>query len=167
MGRVSVKAEQNILRDRMRGAGMTHSEIAAEFSRRYRLRPRPAFRHAYGWTLHQAAAHINDHAARLGIDPDGKASMIAPYLCELEHWPYPGRRRRLTPQLLALLATAYGTDIHSLLDVSDREHLRPADRLVIDTMGCVGGPTACACDRATGRTEAFPTALTSKIHAEI
>ncbi len=156
MERVSVRTQQNILRARLRDAGMTHPEIAAEFVRRYRLRPRPAFRHAYGWTLQRAAVYINDHAARLGMDPDGRASMTAPYLCELEHWPYPAHRRRLTPHFLALLATVYATDIHSLLDASDREHLRPADRLVIDTMRCASGPTGCTCGHATGRGEALP-----------
>jgi hypothetical protein len=32
-----------------------YEEVAVEFARRYRLRPRAAYRHAYGWTLNQAA----------------------------------------------------------------------------------------------------------------
>ncbi|ETA00762.1 hypothetical protein CcI6DRAFT_03795 [Frankia sp. CcI6] len=155
MRKMSMRVEQSTLRDRMRGSGMTHAEIAVEFTRRYRLRPRSAFRHAHGWTLQRAADHINDHAARLDIDPEGKAGMTAPRLCELEHWPFP-ERRRITPQILVLLATVYGTDVHNLLDVYDRERLRPADRLLIDAMECFDGTTACVCGRRRGRGDAFP-----------
>jgi hypothetical protein len=130
MGRPGQKAEQDELRARMRDLGMTHDEIAVEFARRYRLRPRAAHRLAHGWTQQQAAGHVNAHAARAGIDPTGTAPMTAPRLCELENWPHPDRRRP-TPQILALLAEVYGTDIHSLLDLDDREHLTPADTLLI------------------------------------
>lgn len=149
-GRASARAEQNALRLGMLDAGMTTAEIADEFIRRYRYRPRAAFRHAHGWTLLRAADHINSDAARLHLDPDGRAPMTAPYLCELEHWPYPAERRRLTPQILALLATVYETDVHSLLDVDDRMRLRPADRLVIDAMVC-DGMSACGCGRSRER----------------
>ncbi|WP_239404827.1 hypothetical protein [Frankia sp. Cj3] len=69
---------------------------------------------------------------------------IRRYRCELERWPHPAERRRLTPQVLALLAATYGTDVHSLLDVHDRACLRPADRLVIDSMGASSVDT-CTC----------------------
>lgn len=153
MVKVSLRTEQDILRDRMRRTGMTHSEIAFEFARRYQLRPRSAFRLAHGWTLQRAATHINDHAARLDMDAAGRASMTAPYLCEVEHWPDDGYRRRVTPRLLVLLATVYGTDVRSLLDVADRENLPPADRLVIDTMR--PGPLECVCDVLGSRMETF------------
>jgi hypothetical protein len=133
MARPGVKAEQDDLRARMRGLGMTHDEIAVEFARRYRLRPRAAHRLAHGWTQQQAANHVNAHAARVGLDPTGKATMTAPRLCELENWPHPDRRRP-TPQVLALLAEVYGTDVHSLLDLDDREHLTPADHLLINSI---------------------------------
>ncbi|ABD09788.1 hypothetical protein E0F15_20880 [Frankia sp. B2] len=143
MGRAGMRAEQNALRVHLLHAGMTQAEIADEFIRRYQLRPRAAFRHAHGWTQLQAADHINRQAARLGLDPDGRASITGPYLCELEHWPDTSARRRLTPQILALLATAYGTDVHRLVDASDRVRMRPADRLVIDAMTCVRQPATC------------------------
>ncbi len=149
-GRAGTRAEQSALRLGMIGAGMSTAEIAGEFIRRYRYRPRAAFRHAHGWTLMRAADHINGQAARLDLDPDGRAPMTAPYLCELEHWPYPAERRRLTPQILALLATVYETDVHSLLDVHDHTRLRPADRLVIDAMVC-DGLSACGCGRSRER----------------
>jgi hypothetical protein len=109
---------------------MSHDEIAVEFARRYRLRPRAAHRVAHGWTQQQAADHINAHAARTALDPDGAATRTAPWLCELENWPVPPRRRP-TPQILALLAQVYGTNVHNLLDLDDRENMPPADLMLI------------------------------------
>lgn len=133
MGKPSQRAEQEELRARMRAVGMAHDEIAVEFARRYRLRPRAAYRVAHGWTQQQAAGHINTHGSRIGLDPEGAASMTAPWLSELENWPLPARRR-LTPQILAVLAAVYGTDVHNLLDLDDREHLAPEHMLVITRM---------------------------------
>ncbi|MCK9904448.1 hypothetical protein MXD63_30950 [Frankia sp. Cpl3] len=129
--RPSLRVEQAELRARMRTAGMSHDEIAVEFARRYQLRPRAAYRVAHGWTQTQAANHINAHAARAGLDPHGAATMTGPRLSELENWPLPNNRRRPTPQILALLAEVYGTGIHNLIDLDDREHLTPADSLLI------------------------------------
>ncbi|ONH51356.1 hypothetical protein CcI49_36025 [Frankia sp. CcI49] len=110
---------------------MSHDEIAVEFARRYQLRPRAAYRVAHGWTQTQAANHINAHAARAGLDPDGAAPMTGPKLSELENWPLPKNRRRPTPQILALLAEVYDTSVHSLIDLDDRENLAPADNLLL------------------------------------
>ncbi|WP_322762374.1 hypothetical protein [Frankia sp. Cr2] len=129
--RTSLKAEQDDLRSRMRTLGLGYDEIAAEFSRRYRLRPRAAWRHAYGWTLKQAADQINTFTARAGMDPDGKAGMTGPHLCEHEQWPAKSGRKP-TPQVLTLLAHVYDTDIHRLLDLDDYEHLSPADLLLLN-----------------------------------
>jgi len=134
MSRASRRAEQDELRERMRAAGMSHDEIAVEFARRYGYRPRAAHRHAHGWSQVQAAGHINAHAAGIGLDPRGAAPMDGPRLSELENWPLPNNRRRPTPQLLALLAEVYGTSIHTLIDLDDREHFTPADILLINTM---------------------------------
>nr|WP_308222795.1 helix-turn-helix transcriptional regulator [Frankia sp. AgPm24] len=117
----------------MRAVGMSHDEIAIEFARRYKLRPRAAHRVAHGWTQHQAARQINALAARTGIDPRGTALMTTPRLSELENWPLPLNRRRPTPQILALLAEVYGTSIHNLIDLDDREHLTAADTFLIST----------------------------------
>ncbi len=97
MSRASLRGEQDELRTRMRAAGMSHDEIAVEFARRYRYRPRAAHRHARGWTQTQAANHINAHAARAGLDPAGAAPMTGPKLSEVENWPLPNNRRRPTP----------------------------------------------------------------------
>jgi transcriptional regulator with XRE-family HTH domain len=135
---LSRRVEQDELRARMRAAGMSHEEIAVEFARRYRLRPRAAHRMARGWTQSQAASRINAHAARVGLDPDGVAPMSASRLSEVETWPVPDNRRRPTPRILALLAEVYGTSIHALLDIDDREHLSPADMLLISRTSRAG-----------------------------
>ncbi|MEX5709117.1 helix-turn-helix transcriptional regulator [Parafrankia sp. FMc6] len=131
MARVSLRVEQNELRARMRAVGMTHEEAAVEFARRYRLRPRAAFRHAFGWTLQEATNRSNAHATRTGVDPDGMPVMSPPRLSEVENWPFPDRRRP-TPQVLALLAAVYGTDVHRLVDLEDRERLSRQDQLLLD-----------------------------------
>ncbi|WP_242606515.1 helix-turn-helix domain-containing protein [Protofrankia symbiont of Coriaria ruscifolia] len=146
MSKPSQRVEQDELRARMRAAGMTHDEIAVEFARRYRLRPRAAHRVAHGWTQQQAADRINTHTARIGLDPDGAAAMTAPRLSELENWPFPPRRP--TPRILALLADVYGTDIHNLLDLDDHEQMPPADMLLI-SRSIRGNPSSAAVDATT------------------
>ncbi|ORT47306.1 hypothetical protein [Frankia sp. KB5] len=74
MGKTSQRVEQEELRARMRAVGMAHDEIAVEFARRYRLRPRAAHRVAHGWTQTQAADRVNAHLARVSSDVDGVAS---------------------------------------------------------------------------------------------
>ena len=49
--RITLPAEKRALREKMRALGLGHREIAAEFARRYRLRPRTAWRKAHGWSL--------------------------------------------------------------------------------------------------------------------
>ena len=134
--KTSLRAEQRALREQMRGLGLSRRQIAVEFARRYRLRPRAAWRHAYGWSLMEAAERISDYAVRSGLDPDGATvAMTAPHLSEYENWPGPGARpagRRPTPYLLSLLASVYGCAVHDLLDLADYEHMPAADRLIID-----------------------------------
>jgi hypothetical protein len=135
--KTSLRAEQRNLRERMRALGLSHRQIAVEFTRRYGLRPRAAWRHAYGWSLKDAAEQINSRAVDTGLDPSGKAAMTGPHLCEYENWPGPGAKpagRRPTPLVLALLAATYNTpNVHDLIDFADYEHIPPADRLVLDT----------------------------------
>lgn|GEM_PF-1844301 len=130
MSRASQRVEQNELRARLRDLGLSHHEVAAEFGDRYGLRPRRAYRLALGWTLKEAAEHINAHAADLGADPYGRAGLTGARLSDLETWPSGGRRP--TPRMLSLLAAAYDTDIHSLLDQDDHAHLSPTDQLFFD-----------------------------------
>lgn len=135
--KTSLRAEQRALREEMRALGMSHRQIAVEFGRRYRLRPRAAWRHAHGWSLTEAAQQINAYAARTGLEADGVTvvAMTSAHLCEHENWPGQGGKptgRRPTPYLLSLLAAVNGCTVHDLLDVADYRLMPPADRLVID-----------------------------------
>ena len=134
--KTSLRAEHRALREQMRGLGLSRRQIAVEFARRYRLRPRAAWRHAYGWSLKEAGERISDYAARSGLDPDGTSvAMTAPHLSEYENWPGPGAKpagRRPTPYLLSLLASVYECAVHDLLDLADYERMPAADRLIID-----------------------------------
>ena len=137
--RLSERAQQKALRQQLREHGRDDAAIAAEFARRYRMRPRKAWRHAYGWTLREAAARINELAAQDGLDPQSRAGMTAAHLCEYEDWPgeaSPGSGReptgrKPTAYILSLLARAYSTTVPSLVDETDQAWLPPADRLVI------------------------------------
>ncbi|MGH3158098.1 MAG: hypothetical protein ACRDNF_16185 [Streptosporangiaceae bacterium] len=134
--KTSQRAEQRALREEMRALGMSRAQVAAEFSCRYRLRPRSAWRHAHGWSLTEAAKQINIYAAQAGLDSGGATvTMTAAHLCEHENWPGEGSKptgRKPTPYLLSLLAAVYGCPIHDLLDLNDHRHLPPADRLTLD-----------------------------------
>src|SRR5437899_2508192 len=89
--RTSLRAELAALREKMRGLGLDYRQISAELSRRYRLRPRSAWRSAYGWSLKEAAERINAYAADTGLHPDGATvAMTGPHLCEYETWPGEG-----------------------------------------------------------------------------
>jgi transcriptional regulator with XRE-family HTH domain len=117
------------LRERMRALGFGYDEAAAEVSRRYQVRPRQAYRLAWGLTQDQAAARFNELAAGEGTDPDGRASMTGPHLCEVEQWP--NSERRPSVYVLCLLARVYETDALRLLDLADHESLPQKDRLVL------------------------------------
>ena len=123
------KAEMDGLRERMRALGFGYDEAAAEVSRRYQVRPRQAYRLAWGLTQDQAAARFNELAAGEGTDPDGRASMTGPHLCEVEQWP--NSERRPSVYVLCLLARVYETDAVCLLDLADHESLPQKDRLVL------------------------------------
>ena len=128
-GRKGFKAELDGLRERMRKLGLGYDEIAAEVARRYRLRPREAYRQAWGWSLDHAAARFNALAAQEGTDPQARAGMTGPHLCEHERWPDGGRKPPV--HVLVLLAQMYQTDVLALLDLADHENLAPPDRLTL------------------------------------
>jgi len=128
-GRKGFKAELEDLRERMRGLALGHEQIAGEIARRYRTRPREAYRLAHGWTLGQAAARFNARAAELGTDRDGLAGLAASRLCEFEKWPH--SERRPSVYVLVMLAQVYQAGVLSLLDLDDHEHLPPHDRLAL------------------------------------
>ena len=113
----------------MRGLGFPCDEIAAEIGRRYRVRPREAYRLAWGWTLEQAAERFSDRAARHGADPQARASLTGSRLSEFEHWPRSTRKPSV--YVLVMLAEIYETDVLCLLDLAGQESLPQQDRLVL------------------------------------
>jgi hypothetical protein len=141
--KTSERREKRLLREQMRSMGLGYRDIAAEFARRYRLRPRAAWRDAYGWSLQDTADRINDFRGNTGLDPGGIASMTASHLSEYERWPGHGPEpagRRPSPYLLAVLAAVYDCAITDLIDLADREHLPPADLLILDKYSQTAGP---------------------------
>jgi hypothetical protein len=62
--KTGLRGEQRVLREEMRALGLSHRQIAVEFARRYQLRPRAAWRHAWGWSLAEAAERISSYAGR-------------------------------------------------------------------------------------------------------
>src|SRR5260370_6689865 len=162
----SLRAEQRALREKMRELGMSRRQIAIEFARRYRLRPRAAWRNAYGWSLTEAAEQISTYAARAGLDSGATVAMTAAHLCEHENWPGEGHEpagRRPTPYLLSLLAAAYGLTVHDLLDAADYEHMPAADRLILDQTTPSDGRRSAegAVTPAAGRSRRHPSTRSS------
>ena len=152
--KTSLRGEQRLVREQMRTLGLSRRQIAVEFARRYHLRPRPAWRSAWGWSLAEAAERISDHAARAGLALDEKlVAMTASHLSEYENWPGPGpARRRPGPRLLSVLATVYECAVDDLLDLADYEHMPDADRLIVRRQGPPGEPAAAMNGaRDTGR----------------
>jgi hypothetical protein len=115
----SQRAEQRKLREQMRGLGMSRPEIAAEMARRYKLRPRPAWRAAWGWTLEESAERYN--ALRAKDAGQAVTALTGSRLSEWENWPLSTRKPPVTG--LCLLAEIYQSSILDLIDFRDREML--------------------------------------------
>jgi hypothetical protein len=129
--KTSLRSEKRKLREEMHAAGYGYREIAAELSRRYKLRPRAAWRDAYGWSMQEAADRINAYRGNTGLDPAGLSGMTAPHLCEYENWPGYGERpagRKPGPYLLAVLSEIYDCQVSELIDLADRQHLFQAQK---------------------------------------
>jgi hypothetical protein len=134
--RTSLRSEKRQLRERMRAAGLDYRQIATEFSRAYKLRPRAAWREAYGWSLQEAADAINAFKGDTGLDPGALSGMTSAHLCEYDNWPGYGKiptGRKPSPYLLAVLASIYDCQVSDLIDLADRQHLPKADLLILDT----------------------------------
>src|SRR5487761_974214 len=157
--KTSERREKRLLRDQMRSMGLGYRDIAAEFARRYRLRPRAAWRDAYGWSLQDTADRINDFRGNTGLDPGGIASMTSPHLSEYETWPGHGPEpagRRPNPYLLAVLAAVYDCSVTDLIDLADREHLPPADLLILDKYSQPPPRAASSPNQAPGNQQDVP-----------
>lgn len=119
----SQRAEQRRLREQMQKLGMSRAETAAEMSRRYKLRPRAAWRAAWGWTLDEAAGRYNALPPAPGREP--ATSLTGSRLSEWENWPFSARRPSVTG--LCLLARVYQCGTADLVDVHDREKFPAAE----------------------------------------
>lgn len=132
------KADRDALRTEMLTAGATTAAIAAEMRARWGMRPREAWRQACGWSLQEAADHINEAA----IDSTPGVCTDASQLGKWEKWPATGSRR---PSLaaLVLLADTYSCTVEDLLDLEDRRLLPDADlRVLRRTATCPPSPVA-------------------------
>jgi hypothetical protein len=127
----SQRAEQRALLDQMRGLGMSRAEVAAEMARRYGLRPRAAWRIAWGWTLPEAADRYN--ALRSRGQPQAVTALTASRLSEWENWPLSARKPTVTG--LCLLAEIYQCSALELIDVDDRQKLPADELLALDKTG--------------------------------
>jgi tetratricopeptide (TPR) repeat protein len=115
----------------MRGVGMSRAEIAAEMARRYKLRPRSAWRIAWGWTLEEAAERHNTVRARGTGQP--VTALTGSRLSEWENWPFSTRKPPVTG--LCLLAEIYQCAVLDLIDFHDREKLTTPELLALDKIG--------------------------------
>ena len=123
------EAELDGLRQWMRVLGYGPAAIAAEFGRRYGIRPREGYRLARGWTLEEAAGQFNEHAVQQGGDGEEPGRLTGSRLADLERWPDTAG----TPpvQVLFALAALYEADVLSLLDCADRQNLPQQDWRVL------------------------------------
>jgi hypothetical protein len=127
----SQRAEQRKLREQMRGLGMSRAEIAAEMTRRYRLRPRAAWRTAWGWTLEESAERFN--AVRAKDAGEAVTSLTGSRLSEWENWPLSTRKPSVTG--LCVLAEVYQCGVLDLIDFHDRQKLSTAELLALGKTG--------------------------------
>ena len=132
----SQRAEQRRLREQMRGLGMSRAEITAEMGRRYKLRPRPAWRIAWGWTLEEAAERYNALRAKDTTQP--VTALTGSRLSEWENWPLSTRKPPVTG--LCLLAEIYQCGVLDLIDFHDREKLTTPELLTLDKTGAAPPP---------------------------
>jgi hypothetical protein len=95
--------------------GRTRQQIAAGMIRMFGDRPRPAWRHAHGWTQDQAAARFNEMIG------DQRAAMTGNRISDYERWPLT-RGPKPTDRTFRLLALLYGTRVSNLIDSYDRKN---------------------------------------------
>jgi hypothetical protein len=119
--------EQILLRRDMIRTGLGSDQIANEFSRKYNLHPREAYRIACGFTLQEAVDSFNGYAMRTGQPT--KAGLTVDDLRG-----YEGILGGEPPPLaiLDLLAQVYETDAYHLVDFRDYMSIPPRERALLD-----------------------------------
>lgn len=120
--------ERDQLRRNMLAAGATYEQIATAIARQFGDRPRPAWRHAYGWTQQDVADRYN----REVNDPN--ASMTANRISDFERWPINETGTKPTIPTLGVLARVYATKVSKLVDRHDRQKMTNADLITCTTV---------------------------------
>lgn len=116
------------LRDTMHQQGCRLEQIATAMTHHFEDRPRPAWRHAHGWTQHDVAKRYNE------LLDDSDASMNANRISAFERWPLKGTGTKPTVPTLGVLAKIYTTKVSKLIDRHDRPHMTNAELITCATL---------------------------------
>lgn len=122
--------ERDELRERLRRQNRTRDQIATAMMRKFKDRPRPAWRHAHGWTQDDAAARFNEMVG------DQQASMTGNRISDFERWPFT-KGPKPTVRTLRLLAMLYETRASNLIDSHDCQKLDSGDLLALSAVDFV------------------------------
>ncbi|WP_419707719.1 hypothetical protein [Promicromonospora sp. NFX87] len=117
----SAKAERERVRESLFARGCTTAQVAVELVRRFRTRPRLAWRHALGWAQWKLVQEY------LAANPE--ARLTESRVSEYESWPFGGVKPPM--EYLAGLAVTFRCQITDLVDGADREHLTAAELLLV------------------------------------
>lgn len=147
-GRGPTKADRDALRREMFGLGCPVESVVREMGRRWRVRPREAYRYAYGWSQDEVADRFTAYSAGPEVaagpgdrrwmlaagagsvsGPGALAVMTGVRIGEYERWPAGGRRPSV--YVLLVLADVFGTSVAGLLDYQDHRCFLDTDRAVL------------------------------------
>lgn len=130
------KAERDALRRDILSLGCTLETVAREMTRRWRIRPREAYRHAHGWSQDEVARQFELARVTGDISSPGRTAprlsspvMSGVRIGEYERWPAGGRRPSV--YALVVLAQVFETSVDHLLDYLDHRELPDTDRAVL------------------------------------
>jgi transcriptional regulator with XRE-family HTH domain len=117
--------ERDQLRQTMQQQGRTFEQIAVAMARHFGDRPRPAWRHAHGWTQQDVADRYNREVN------DSNASMTAHRISDYERWPINGAGTKPTVLTLGVLAKLYSTSVSKIIDRHDRQKMTAQERILL------------------------------------
>jgi hypothetical protein len=117
----SVRAERERVREALLARGCTTAQVAAELVRRFRTRPRLAWRHALGWAQWKL---VQEYLAA-----NSEARLTESRVSEYESWPFGGVKPPM--EYLAGLAVTFRCQVTDLVDDADREYLTAAELLLV------------------------------------
>lgn len=123
-----ITRQRNQLRDTMHQQGCRLEQIVTAMTHHFEDRPRPAWRHAHGWTQHEVADLYNE------LLDDSEASMNSNRISAFERWPINGTGTKPTVPTLGVLAKIYTTKVSNLIDRHDRPHMTNAELITCATL---------------------------------